>query len=503
MRAGLLLVALAVRAATLDGTVTNVATGEPVRKARVTARGASGTYTALSDASGRWSIPTIPPGDYEVAAECQGYLPPAAKRPPVEVPGDGAVALELLPLGVIFGRVVDEEGDPLPNVAVHGLAYDYTRPAPALRSLAKASSDDRGEFRLFDLRPGRYYVQAVASDQARAVLYHAGASDVTQASPVDLAPGAEVGGIDFRLGKPPLYRIMGRVVEAQTGQPLRAVIVAEAGGAPGWRYSVQCDGDGAFAISGVRPGGYHLSVTQNSGPRVMWAEQSVLVSGRDVEGVQLAAAPSAEIPGTVAVEGPRPVKPLNLRVTLDPAERFGFSETALPKPDGTFTITAGPLLFALQVIGIPPELYLRDIRFGAEDASTGRLDVRRGAAPLNLVLAPNPGRIGGTVETAGGKPAAGVLVAITPADPAMRRYDLTRTVYADADGRFLAVSFAPGDYQVFAWERFDTTLAGSLEFRRLLRGSATTVSVHSGAEASLRLRPIAEADIQEARRRLP
>jgi protocatechuate 3,4-dioxygenase beta subunit len=503
MRAALLLVALAVRAATLDGTVTSAATGEPVRKARVTARGSAATYTAVSDSTGRWSIPAILPGEYEVTVERQGHLPPAAKRRLVQVPEDGAVAFELLPLGAIAGKVVDEEGDPLPNVAVHALAYDYTRPAPTLRSLAKASTDDRGEFRLFDLRPGRYYVQAVASDRARAILYHAGASDVAQASPVDLAPGAEAGGIDFRLGKPALFRITGRVVEAYTGQPLRAVIVAEAGGASGWRYSAQCDGDGAFSIAGVRPGAYHLSVTQNSGPRVMWAEQPVLVSGRDVEGVQLAAAPSAEISGAVVVEGPRPAKPLNLRVTLDPAERFGFSETALPKPDGTFTITAGPLLFAIQVLGIPPELYLRDIRFGAQDASAGRLDLRRGPAPLNLVLASNPGRIAGTVETAAGKPAPGVLVAITPADPAIRRHDLTRTIYTDADGHFEAYSLAPGDYKVFAWERFDPSPIGSLEFRRLLGGSATPVSVQAGAEASVRLRPVAEADIQEARRRLP
>ena len=498
-----MLVALAVRAATLDGTVTNAVTGEPVRKARITARAAGATYSAVSDGSGRWSMPSIVPGEYEVTAERQGHLPPPAKRPLVQVPEDGAVALELLPLGVIFGRVVDQEGDPLPNVAVHALAYDYTRAAPTVRVAAKASTDDRGEFRLFDVRPGRYYIQAAPSDLSRAILYHAGATDIAQASPVDLAAGVEVGGIDFRLGKPPLFRISGRAVEAQTGQPLRAVIVAEAGGAPVWRYSAQSDSDGLFAITGVRPGGYQIRVTQNSGPRVMWAEQPVLVSGRDIEGIQLAAAPSVEIPGMVIVDGARPAKPLNLRVTLDPSERFGFTETALPKPDGTFTITAGPLLFALQVIGIPPELYLRDIRFGAEDASAGRIDARRGGAPLSLMLAANPGRIAGSVETAAGKPAVGVLVAITPADPAVARYDLTRTIYADADGQFVASSLAPGDYKVFAWDRFDPSLTGSLEFRRLLSRSFTTVTVQAGAEASVRLRPLAEADVQEARRRLP
>lgn len=502
MRALCLLIALAARAATLDGTVTNAVTGAPVKKARVHARSPEGNFSAVSDASGRWSMAALPDGEYAVTVECQGYVPAAARRPAVRVPGD-SVGLRVWPLGVISGKVLDEDGEPLPTVTVYAQAYDYTRPAPVLRVIAKAETDDRGEFRIFDLKPGRYYVQAAASDRAYATQFHGGASDLAQASAVDLTTGAEVSGVGFRLRRPPLFRISGKVVNTQSGEPVRAVVVAETNGSAGWRYSAQSDSAGVFSMTGVRPGTYVVAVTASSAPRPLFGEQTVVVSGRDVEALELATSPAVDIPGMVVVEGPPLVQPLNLRVTVDPAERPGFTESGTPKPDGSFTITAGPLLFALQVVNIPPQLYLRDIRFGAEDATTGRIDLRRGPAPLTLTLAPNPGRIAGTVQTADGKPAVGVLVAITPADPAMRRIDLTRTVYADSDGEFAVSSLAPGEYRVFAWEQFEPTLAGSLEFRRLLADRATAVTVRSGSEESVRLKPLADAEIQDARRRLP
>jgi hypothetical protein len=345
-------------------------------------------------------------------------------------------------------------------------------------------------------------VQA-ASDRTYGTQVHAGVSDLGQAAPVDVAPGAEAGGIDFRLRKPPLFRISGRVVNRQTGEPARATVVAEANGSFGFRYSAEGRGDGTFAIAGVRPGTYLLTVSASEGPRALFGEVALAVSGRDVEGVELTASPAVDIPGTVVVEGPPLAKPLNIRVTVDPLERPGFTESAMPRPDGSFSITAGPLVFALQVVNLPPELYLRDIRYGAEDATEGRIDVRRGAAPLTLTLAPNPGRIAGTVHGADGKPAAGVLVAITPADRAMRRFDLTRTVYADAEGHFAAGSLAPGEYRVFAWEQFETGLAESLEFRHMLGERGTAVTVRSGSEEIVRVKPVSEADVQDARRRLP
>jgi protocatechuate 3,4-dioxygenase beta subunit len=502
MRAAILLLALAVPAAALDGTVTNSLNRAPVRKARVTARSRDASYSAVSDASGKWSIPTIPPGEYDIKAECQGFLPPAAKRPPVRVPEEGSVALALTPLGVISGKVVDEEGEPLRNVAVSALAYDYSRPAASLRVATAAPTDDRGEFRLFDLKPGRYYVQAVSPDKKLASLFHGGAAEIAQAAPVDVAPGSEVAGADFRMRPLRRFRIGGKLVDAQTGKPMRALILADAQGAPP-RYNAQAGDDGAFEFPAVQPGTYWLTVTQTSGPREMFGEQTVTVSERDVEDVQIAATPVVDISGTVVVEGPPRAGSLNLRVTLEPVDRPGFSATGVPKADGSFTITAGLRIFAVEVAGIPPDLYLRQIRAGAEDAMAGRVDLRRGPAPLTLTLAPNPGRLTGVVLAANGQPVTGALVAITPADPAITRRDLTLTLYSGPDGGFSVGSLAPGDYVVCAWEQFDAGLTGSLEGRRLLGAKGATVTVRAGSEATVRLQPLAPADIEEVRRKLP
>src|ERR1044071_922478 len=104
----------------------------------------------MSDIAGRWSIVTIPEGEYDLSVDCQGFLPPPPKRLRVRAPEDGPVALALTPLAVIAGKVVDEEGDPGPNVTVAALAYDYTRSAPPLQQVTRASTDDLGEYRLFD-----------------------------------------------------------------------------------------------------------------------------------------------------------------------------------------------------------------------------------------------------------------------------------------------------------------------------------------------------------------
>jgi hypothetical protein len=494
MRALLLLAAVSMHGATLDGTVSNAATGAPVKKARVTARGQGGSYQAVSDAAGRWSMPAMAEGPYELVVECQGFLAPTDRRR-VRVPEEFPQSLVLTPLSVIAGKVLDEEGDPVPNVKIAVLAYDYTRSAPPLIEVGKSTTDDLGEYRVFDLKPGRYYVQSAAADKLLPVLYHSGALEIGQATPVDLAPGVETGGVDFRLRRTRMFRIRGTVTDAQTGEGMRAVVIAEGPAGAGPRYTAP-SAEGGFEFPAVQPGTYRLSVTQNRGSREMWGERTVMVAGRDVDDVALPATPVVDVPGQVMVEG-APARSLNLRVTLQPADRPGFSASALPKSDGSFTVTATPQAHLVDIAGVPPDLYVRQIRFGAEDASAGRIDLRTGAAPLTIVMAGNPGSVAGTVER------PGAMVAITPADPAVQRRDLARMVFADSEGSFTVGSLAPGEYRIFAWEQFDLALGLSFEFRRAMAAKAATVTVRAGQESTVQLRPIAQADAEDARRRMP
>ena len=75
----------------------------------------------------------------------------------------------------VNGRVVDESGEPRPECD-YGLAQAERRRERGLATNAGkeqfmastgAVTDDRGQYRIFGLKPGEYYLKAAESDYAR------------------------------------------------------------------------------------------------------------------------------------------------------------------------------------------------------------------------------------------------------------------------------------------------------------------------------------------------
>jgi len=68
----------------------------------------------------------------------------------------------MLQAAVITGRVVDEDGDPLPNFEV-GLLRKLPGKSREPAVTRNDRTNDLGEYRLFGLAPGRYFVSAAYS----------------------------------------------------------------------------------------------------------------------------------------------------------------------------------------------------------------------------------------------------------------------------------------------------------------------------------------------------
>jgi hypothetical protein len=66
----------------------------------------------------------------------------------------------LIPAGVISGKILDGDGEALPNVWVQALRQEYKEGKRSLASAARAETNDLGEYRLFGLVPGRYFLSA-------------------------------------------------------------------------------------------------------------------------------------------------------------------------------------------------------------------------------------------------------------------------------------------------------------------------------------------------------
>ena len=67
-----------------------------------------------------------------------------------------------LPRGsLITGRVVDEFGDPATDVQVSALRYQFVQGTRQLTAAGRVvTTNDIGEYRLFGLSPGQYFVSA-------------------------------------------------------------------------------------------------------------------------------------------------------------------------------------------------------------------------------------------------------------------------------------------------------------------------------------------------------
>ena len=60
-------------------------------------------------------------------------------------------------------NVFDEDGEPVAMVNVQALRQSYVRGQKQLAPASSASTNDRGEFRIFGLPPGRYFLSATPS----------------------------------------------------------------------------------------------------------------------------------------------------------------------------------------------------------------------------------------------------------------------------------------------------------------------------------------------------
>jgi len=116
-----------------------------------------------TDNNGRSEIANLRPGTYSVSVdEIGGFVFPTRQQYVIVTEsGTAVITVRVERAGAIEGRIQDENGEGILGAqiqAVRHLSLGLDT-APAMRG-ASANTNDRGEFRLFNLSPGKYYVVA-------------------------------------------------------------------------------------------------------------------------------------------------------------------------------------------------------------------------------------------------------------------------------------------------------------------------------------------------------
>jgi carboxypeptidase family protein len=540
------------KTAKLQGQLLNQVTGEAIRRANLTLRpeGGGTNLKAVSDNEGKFSIENIDPGRYTLLAERQGFVTQGYRARYPNGPGTVLdlkasqllkdLAFTLTPQGVIAGRVMDDEGEPVAGLSIQVLHYRYLmgrkRLIPAATALVV--TNDLGEFRAPNLAPGRYYVAttpqrltdlqrgtersiAKGPEEAPVPTYYPNAADASAASMVDVGPGAEVRGIDIRLRKARVFRVSGTLVNALTGTPMSPAMLIvfrrESGGmstVPVSMYQVQSD-KGAFELRNIPPGAYTVLATSTNPQDMMLMMTSLDVSDQNIEDLTISLGSGVDIPVTGKLEGAPP--PLdntsapanqatdlsNVRIVLNMEDNplASLSTVQLGKESKAVLKKVNVDKYKLIVTGLPSGTYLKSAKFGDVDAFESGIDLRHGGrGTLELVIAAPAAELTGVAHNDKGEPMPGATVTLVPKDPKART-DLSRTGTADQNGNIRIRGIVPAEYNVFAWEDIEPGAAEDEEFRKPFDSKGTKVKLSEGSKESVSLTVITREAVEEAKAR--
>jgi hypothetical protein len=449
--------------ASVAGSVANAVSGEPVARAHVMLRGSDDgkqlRYGALTDGAGKFSITGLPPATYSVSAERVGFETPSpflSSQPVALAAGDArtGVKLRLTPLGSISGRVLGADGEPAEWVQVSA----ETDAGPAGHGDV---TDDRGQFRIGGLAPGRYRLKAspqnlqippeIRSDGTAEVhtitTWFPNAIEPKTASRISVEAAVDSGGVEIRLAHAPIVRVSGTV---QGGGNARIEI--RRGDTSYGGFAVKPDG--SFTVWRLDPGKYSLcAYWSTTGQPIRSAPVEISVADANIDGLLLRMIAPADIAGRLvrdddeARSGGLPyviLEDLDRRVSVAPAKTAG---------DETFRLESVPAgRYHIRLSG--RSLYVKTVRLGQAETAGPTLDMRNGAggAALTLVVSGAMGSVAGSVSDDRG-PAANARVFLLPED--LEAGLNSRVTVSAASGAYGFEDVTPGRYKLIALDSAD------------------------------------------------
>jgi hypothetical protein len=476
---------------TIAGTVVNSKSGALLPEARVfltDVKDPKNTQSQLTSDDGRFAF-NVPAGKYALRAARHGYISANYNQheqfSTAIVTGVGLetenLILKLDPTAAIFGRVLDENGDPIRDAQVALWYQDHSTGVSRIQSSQRSISDDQGTYEFSPLDSGTYFLSVSAQpwyavhppsvtpegssqmpvmvdrslDVVYPTTYYAGATESEDATPIPIR-GGDRQELDLRLLPVPSLHVIFRAGQQSAGENQQQAFSnpPEVFSNPVFQKRVfddmefqsseaQMIAPNVYEVT-TAPGKYMVRFFQPHGAQVSEVEVS-----QDHQEFSAAAGEAFSIINVSVhlLDDATIPDQLLLGFVDQPGRGVGFQRVSAQGEAHFSDIAPGTYDFS---IGSPGKTY-SIVRVTAEGHTTsGRtLKVAPGAnLSVDVWVASGSGRIEGVVKQ-GDKPVAGAMVVLVPKHPDANR-DLFRRDQSDLDGTFSLQSVIPGTYTVIA-----------------------------------------------------
>ncbi|MGH9143902.1 MAG: carboxypeptidase regulatory-like domain-containing protein [Vicinamibacterales bacterium] len=505
---------------TVRGHVFAADSGQPLRKAQVRLMSSElrENRLASTDVEGGYEFREVRAGRYNISANKGSYVGLSygqerstdAPKPIAILDNQTVERMDFsLPRGgVITGRILDEYGEPMSDVQVAAEQYQVIQGQRRLVPNGRqGSTNDIGEFRLFGIAPGQYYLVATwrstnpmnnQDKVAYAPTYYPGTENAAQAQRVTLAAGQELSDLVLQLKPLGATRVSGTVAAAD-GRPMAGYVMVLSTGGFGFSgvAGAPIRPDGTFTINGLAPGEYTLRAQSNGMP----SDDSeagvarITATGDDIADVHIVAAKASTLSGRIVIDPALATAlPATLQLMLSPTDpgmmRMGFIPPRL-SGDGTFELKSGPGRMRINAVGAPGWV-IRNVRLNGADITDAGIDFKPGEdiAGVEVELTNKVTVISGLVSNARGETVKDYSALAFSQDrdkwKVAGRYQGTGR--PDQDGRFKISGLPPGDYYVIALDKIEPGRFSDPDFLETIRTKATAITIQEGETRTLELR---------------
>jgi protocatechuate 3,4-dioxygenase beta subunit len=496
---------------TLQGRVLQEPDGQPVRKATVQLAGVAGQYSAVTDTEGRFAIDDLKAGRYVLVAEHPGLVQTGSRRVLIALSQDKSdVIVRLQPAAVITGKITDVDGDPMRDVGVTATRVGVTR-AGNRHDFGNGSTNDLGEFRISDLRPGRYTVVATPQENLQApspsqkekvadqfvyvATYYPGTVDKDQSAPVEAQGGGETP-INFSVLTGKAYHVTGDVQGLPSSDIAQITLTSE----HGFETQQQLGPGGKFDFPHLMPGTYHAQAiiatvsasTFQSAMQVLYVNQSIEVNGQDIRGLHLQVDQGASVKGKMRIDTAQTFDWTQLMVTLLNTEMgatFQSPTISSVAKDGTFevkNVPHGKYYLVVAVHGQSNQLrdyFTKAVMLNGQEVGDSGFASGPGTY-LDVVISARGATVEGTVVDEKGKPVPSVTVIDVPDAERRLRPDLYQQDTTDVHGHFSLRGLNPGSYTVLAFEELQENVRDP-EFLQSYGSQGQKVELDEGTDKSI------------------
>jgi hypothetical protein len=500
------------------------------------------TYQITSDAQGRFAFPAVAPGRYGVSAEREGYLRQEQFQSAPGQPGQSILTitsgqrvdgmfLRLASAPTISGIVYGADGLRLAGANVSAYRIQYTPYGRRLDRIATVLSHEGGEYRLFHLTPGFYYVTASYSagairawkseleitpnlsnpDDGYSTVYFPGELNTAHAKTINLNSGT-VENVDITFKDTRFFNLKVKLVlppPTPLGRSLinPKVALFPAGTDLEKAHDYVLKGSGpVYQVDRLAEGEYVIvalaDFLDETGKTYSGAvSETTAVNLTENTETTIAAMQPFDIFGSIfrAVNTALPNRMQVQLVRVDPLANQTF--VANVELDGKFRLrNVGPGVFDVFLRGMPRNAYLQAARFPTATGSF--LQIRIDAdlptrtwiddanrlihawvsdAELAITYSPGGSTVNGHVTDGLGQKVPGSQIVLVPTDPAARtRKDRYGVAYSDASGAFQLQGIPPGSYTAYAFEKLEPDIYFDAEFNGQITGMGTPLTISTG-----------------------